>query len=147
MSGTHRFAHTRSHGSNICPARTWTFRVTIAKKDVTGIIAAVAPLRGLRPMKGIIVNKILVGNLNPNVTELDIRSIFEKHGTVRRSKMMTDRWTGLSRGFGFIEMKTDAQAEEAVVALNGTDLYGKVLKVNQARPQLHRRNRNPGICT
>jgi RNA recognition motif-containing protein len=98
-------------------------------------------------MKGIIVNNILVGNLNPNVTELDIRSIFEKHGTVRRSKMMTDRWTGLSRGFGFIEMKTDAQAEEAVIALNGTDLNGKVLKVNQARPQLHRRNRKPGICT
>jgi hypothetical protein len=44
-------------------------------------------------------------------------------------------------------MKTDAHAEEAVVALNGTDLYGKVLKVNQARPQLHRRNRKTGICT
>ena len=55
--------------------------------------------------------------------------------------MMTDRWTGLSRGFGFIQMKTDVEAAEAIVALNGTDLEGKILKVNQARPQLHRRTR------
>ena len=60
---------------------------------------------------------------------------------VRRSKLMTDRWTGLSRGFGFIQMKTDAQAEEAIVALNGTNLNGKILKVNHARPQLHRNGR------
>jgi len=53
-------------------------------------------------------------------------------------KMMTDRRTGLSRGFGFIQMKTDAEAGKAIVALNGTDLNGNVLKVNQARPQLHR---------
>jgi RNA recognition motif-containing protein len=85
-----------------------------------------------------VMNNILVGNLNPNVTEQDIRSMFEKHGTVRQSKMMTDRFTGLSRCFGFIQMKTDAQAEAAVVALDGTDLNGKVLKVNHARPQLHR---------
>jgi RNA recognition motif-containing protein len=90
------------------------------------------------PLKGTIVNNILVGNLSLNVTEQDIRSLFDKHGAVRRSKMMTDHFTGLSRGFGFIEMKTDAQAEEAVVALNGTDLNGKALKVNHARPQLHR---------
>jgi RNA recognition motif-containing protein len=90
------------------------------------------------------VNNILVGNLNPNVTEQDIRSLFETHGAVQRSKMMTDRWTGLSRGFGFIQMKTDAEAEKAIVVLNGTDLNGKVLKVNQARPQLHRRSRKRG---
>jgi RNA recognition motif-containing protein len=53
--------------------------------------------------------------------------------------MMTDRWTGLPRGFGFIQMKTDAAAEQAIVALNGTDLNGKALRVNQARPQLHRK--------
>jgi RNA recognition motif-containing protein len=84
------------------------------------------------------VNNILVGNLHPRVTEHDIRPLFEKHGAVKRFKMMTDRWTGLSRGFGFIEMKTDATAEEAIVALNGTNLNGNVLKVDQARPQLHR---------
>ena len=90
------------------------------------------------------MNNILVGNLMPNVTELDIRSMFEKYGAVQRSKLMTDRWTGLSRGFGFIQMKSDAEAEEAIVATNGTDLNGKVLKVNHARLQLHRRTRPKG---
>jgi RNA recognition motif-containing protein len=75
----------------------------------------------------------------PKVTEKDTRSLFERHGAVQCSKLMTDRWTGLSRGFGFIQMKTDAQAEGAIVALNGTDLNGKILKVNPARLQLHRR--------
>ena len=84
------------------------------------------------------MNNILVGNLMPDVTEDDIRSTFEQHGTVHRSKLMTDRWTGLSRGFGFIQMQTDGEAETAIGALNGTDLKGKVLKVTHARPQLHR---------
>ena len=84
------------------------------------------------------MNNILVGNLIPNVTEQDIRPLFEKHGAVQRFKMMTDRWTGLSRGFGFIQMKSDAKAEEAIAALNGTELNGKALKVSQARLQLHR---------
>jgi cold-inducible RNA-binding protein len=83
------------------------------------------------------MNNILVGNFGPNVNEQDIRSLFEKHGAVQRFKMMTDRRTGLSRGFGFIEMKTDSHAAEAIVALNGTDLDGNTLKVNHARPQLH----------
>ena len=90
------------------------------------------------------MNNILVGNLGPTVTEQDIRSLFEKHGTVQRSKMMTDRLTGLSRGFGFVQMKTDSEAKEAIGALNGTDLNGKILKVNQARLQLHRRTRPKG---
>ena len=85
------------------------------------------------------MNNILVGNLSPNVTEQDIRSLFESYGRVQRFKMMTDRWTGLPRGFGFIQMKNDAEAERAIAALDGTDLNGKALKVNQARPQLHRR--------
>ena len=87
------------------------------------------------------MNNILVGNLSLSVTEQDIRSLFDRQGVVRRCKMMTDRWTGLSRGFGFIQMKTDVEAAEAIVALNGTDLEGKILKVNQARPQLHRKTR------
>ena len=84
------------------------------------------------------MNNILVGNLNPNITEQNIRPLFEKHGPVKRFKLMTDHFTGLSRGFGFIEMNTDARAEEAIVALNGTNLNGKLLNVKQARPQLHR---------
>jgi len=87
------------------------------------------------------VNNVLVGNLGPGVTEQDVRSMFEKHGPVQRFKMMTDRWTGLSRGFGFIQMTNDAEADKAVAALNGSDLNGKALKVNPARLQLHRRNR------
>ena len=93
------------------------------------------------------MNNILVGNLGPNVTERDVRPLFEKHGEVARFKMMTDRCTGLSRGFGFIQMKTDAEAELAIVALDGIDLNGKVLKVNPARPQLHRRTRQRGQAT
>lgn len=85
-----------------------------------------------------IMNNILVGNLSRSVTEQNIRPLFEKHGAVKRFKLMTDHFTGLSRGFGFIEMKTDASAAEAILALNGTDLNGKVLKVSIARPQLHR---------
>ena len=92
------------------------------------------------------MNNILVGNLGRNITELDIRPLFERHGAVRRFKMMTDRWTGLPRGFGFIQMKTDASAEEAMVALNGTDLNGKALKVSQARLQLHRNKRVQTNC-
>ena len=84
------------------------------------------------------MNNILVGNLIPNVTEQEIRPLFERHGVVQRFKMMTDRWTGLSRGFGFIQMKSDAEAKKAIATLNGTDLNGKALKVRQARPQLHR---------
>jgi RNA recognition motif-containing protein len=90
------------------------------------------------------LNNILVANLNPNITEQALRSLFAKHGEVERSQMMADRLTGVSRGFGFIEMSTDTEAEGAVVALNGTMLDGSVLKVNHARPQLHRwtRHRN-----
>jgi len=84
------------------------------------------------------MNNTLIGNLGPGVTEQDIRSIFGKHGTVQRFKMMTDRWTGLPRGFAFVEMSDDADAEKAVAALDGKELKGKLLKVNQARPQLHR---------
>jgi RNA recognition motif-containing protein len=87
---------------------------------------------------GAVMNNILVGNLLPSVTEQDIRILFEKHGVVKRFKMMTDRWTGLPRGFGFIQMETDAEADRAINALNGTDLKGKALRVDQARPQLHR---------
>lgn len=88
------------------------------------------------------MNTILVGNLGPNVTEQDIRSISGKHGTVQRFKMMIDRWTGLSRGFGFVQMKNDLDAGSAIDALNGTDLNGKTLKVRQARPQPRVRSRD-----
>lgn len=84
------------------------------------------------------MNNIRIGNLDPNVTEHNIRSIFAQHGVIERVKMMTDRATGRPRGFGFIQMSNDADAEKAIVALDGTDCYGKALKVDPARPQLHR---------
>ena len=84
------------------------------------------------------MNNIRIGNLSPGVTEDEVRSIFVGHGTVERFKMMTDRWTGLLRGFAFLEMADDAEAEKAIVALDGSELKGKVLKVSPARPQLHR---------
>jgi len=85
------------------------------------------------------MNNILVGNLSPNSTERDIRSIFEQHGTVEQFKMMTDLKTDRPRGFAFVRMKHDAEAEKAIVALDGTDLNGMALKVNPARPQIHRK--------
>lgn len=84
------------------------------------------------------MNNIRVGNLAPNVTEHHILTIFAEYGAVERFKMMTDRWTGLPRGFGFIQMINDADAEKAIVALNGTDIHGKPLKLDPARPQIHR---------
>jgi len=94
--------------------------------------------------QGAIVNNIRIGNLDPDVTERNIRSIFAQHGAIERFKMMTDRATGLPRGFGFVQMANDADAEKAIVALNGTECNGKALKVHPARPQLHRGNRPKG---
>ncbi len=87
------------------------------------------------------MNNTRISNLGPGVGEQDLRSMFEKHGPVRRLKMMTDRWTGLPRGFAFIEMKKDSDAEGAIKALNGRDLSGKILKITPARVQLHRKSR------
>jgi RNA recognition motif-containing protein len=84
------------------------------------------------------MNNIFVGNLSPEATERDIRSIFEKHGTVERFRLMTDRETGQPRGFAFVEMTHDTAAEKAIAALNGAQLNGRSIHVNAARPQLYR---------
>jgi RNA recognition motif-containing protein len=84
------------------------------------------------------MNNIIVGNLSIAVTEQAVRSVFEKHGPVRRLKMMTDFETGRPRGFAFVEMKNDSEAAKAIAATNGTEVSGKVISVNAARPQLHR---------
>jgi|SRR6266851_3813195 cold-inducible RNA-binding protein len=88
------------------------------------------------------MNNIFVGNLSPDAAEQDIRCIFEKHGTVERFRIMTDRETGQPRGFAFIEMTNDAAAETAIAALNGTDLNGRAIHVSAARPQLYRNSGN-----
>lgn len=71
--------------------------------------------------------------------------MFGTHGTVQRFKMMTDRATGMPRGFGFIQMRNDAEAGQAIAALNGTALNGKTLQIRQARPQLHRKASKMGL--
>ena len=76
---------------------------------------------------------IYVGNLNYNLSEDELKEVFEKFGEVSSSKIISDKYSGRSKGFGFIEMANDAEAQEAIENLNGTDLGGRSLRVNQAR--------------
>ncbi|KMY67965.1 RNA-binding protein [Desulfocarbo indianensis] len=83
------------------------------------------------------VKSIYVGNLPFTATESEIRGLFEQYGTVLSAKVITDRETGRSRGFGFVEME-DGEALEAIEATNGKDMGGRPLKVNEARPRAPR---------
>ena len=82
------------------------------------------------------MKKIFVGNLDFNATEDSIRSLFEQHGAVDRVSLITDRDTGRSRGFAFVEMPDTSEAERAITALNGYTLDGRALNVNEARPKV-----------
>ncbi len=77
--------------------------------------------------------KLYVGNLPDSATEQDLSDKFAAFGTVKSVKLITDRVTGQSRGFGFIEMASDAEAQAAIDSLNGTDYEGRSMKVNEAR--------------
>ena len=77
--------------------------------------------------------KLYVGNLPFTTTDDELREVFEKHGTVESANVITDRDTGRSRGFGFVEMSDAAGAENAMRALNGTDLGGRNLRVDEAQ--------------
>ncbi|HLN03861.1 MAG TPA: RNA-binding protein [Bryobacteraceae bacterium] len=83
------------------------------------------------------MKKIFVGNLDFGATEDSIRELFESQGTVESVKLMTDRDTGRSRGFAFVEM-ADADADRAIKSLNGTNFGGRALNVNEARPKVER---------
>jgi len=83
-------------------------------------------------------NKLFVGNLSFNTTENDLEDAFAAHGTVAETNLMVDRATGRSRGFGFVTMSTDEEAQKAIDGLNGTDLDGRALTVNVARPREER---------
>ena len=83
------------------------------------------------------MKNIFVGNLDFKATEEGVRSLFERYGVVNSARIMTDRETGRSRGFAFVEM-ADAEAETAINALNGTNLGGRALNVNEARPKVDR---------
>ena|ERR1035437_1107581 len=84
------------------------------------------------------MKNIFVGNLSFGATEDAVRSLFEAHGTVGRVNIVTDRDSGQPRGFGFVEMNDDGEGTKAIAALNGTDLDGRTLNVNEARPKTER---------
>ena len=81
------------------------------------------------------MKNIYVGNLGSQTTEEELRSLFGKHGRVERVSILHDHATGRSRGFGFVEMPDDVEAERAIRALNGATLGGQARKVNEARPK------------
>ena len=78
---------------------------------------------------------IYVGNLPHELTEEELRQAFETFGEVTSAKIITDKFSGVSRGFGFVEMPTKAEAQAAITGLNGTELKGRTLNVNEARPR------------
>jgi len=78
---------------------------------------------------------IYVGNLSYNTTSSDLEEAFAQHGTVSTARVATDKYTGKSRGFGFVEMPDNNEARKAIDALNGRDLDGRTLNVNEAKPR------------
>ncbi|NJN69818.1 MAG: RNA-binding protein [Nitrospira sp.] len=80
-------------------------------------------------------SKIYVGGLPYSATEQQLSDLFAAHGAVASARIITDKFTGQSRGFGFVEMSSDAEAQAAITALNGSDMGGRTLTVNEARPQ------------
>jgi RNA recognition motif-containing protein len=78
---------------------------------------------------------IYVGNLADGVTEDELRQAFEAHGQVSTARIITDKFSSQSRGFGFVEMANNDEAQAAISALNGSDLKGQMLRVNEARPR------------
>ena len=86
-------------------------------------------------------NKLYVGGLPYATTNADLEELFSEHGTVESAKVITDRETGRSKGFGFVEMGSQGEAEAAMEKLNNSDLEGRTLVVNEAKP---RENRGSG---
>jgi RNA recognition motif-containing protein len=84
------------------------------------------------------VKNIFVGNLDFNTGEDELRKLFETYGQVDRISIMTDRDTGRSRGFGFVEMTNAEEGEKAIAGLNGSQVGGRTLNVNEARPKVER---------
>ena len=78
---------------------------------------------------------IYAGNLSWNLKDQDLQNLFAQHGEVSSAKIVTDKFTGRSKGFGFVEMPNDDQANAAIAALNGTDVDGRNIVVNESRPK------------
>ena len=88
--------------------------------------------------------KLYVGNLSYDTTDSDLRELFEEHGTVESAQVIMDRDSGRSKGFGFVEMADDQEAQAAIDALNGQEVGGRPLTVNEARPREDRGGRSGG---
>ena len=80
-------------------------------------------------------SKLYVGGLPYSATEQELNSLFAAHGSVESARVITDKFTGQSRGFGFVEMASGEEASKAISALNGTQMGGRTLTVNEAKPQ------------
>jgi RNA recognition motif-containing protein len=89
-------------------------------------------------------NKLYVGGLPYSVTDGQLQEIFAAHGTVESARVISDKFTGQSRGFGFVEMSSGSEAQQAINSLNGTQLEGRTLTVNEAKPMAQRDNRGGG---
>jgi RNA recognition motif-containing protein len=83
-------------------------------------------------------SKLYVGGLPYSVTEGRLQELFSAHGTVESANVISDKFTGQSRGFGFVEMSSSGEAQRAISAINGTQLDGRTLTVNEAKPQARR---------
>lgn len=79
--------------------------------------------------------KLYVGNLSYDTTDSDLRELFEEHGTVESAQVIVDRDSGRSKGFGFVEMSSDQEAQKAIDALNEQEVNGRALTVNEAKPR------------
>jgi len=84
------------------------------------------------------MKNLYVGNLPHSTTETELRTLFQSHGEIERISLVTDRETGRARGFAFVEMANAGEAEKAVAALNGTELGGRTLTINEAKPKSDR---------
>ncbi len=87
-------------------------------------------------------SNIYVGNLSYDTTDDSLNNAFSKHGSVISARVVMDRMTGRSRGFGFVEMENNGEAQAAIQALNGAQLDGRALKVNEAKPRESRDSRD-----
>ncbi len=83
-------------------------------------------------------SKIYVGGLPYSATESEVETLFGEHGTVESAKVITDKYTGQSRGFGFVEMSSPSEAQAAISALHSTEMGGRTLTVNEAKPMAPR---------
>ncbi|MBM4089498.1 MAG: RNA-binding protein [Planctomycetes bacterium] len=88
--------------------------------------------------------KLYVGNLSYGTTDSDLRGMFEDYGTVQSAQVIMDRESGRSKGFGFVEMANDQEAQAAISGLNGKEIDGRALTVNEARPREDRGGRSGG---